>query len=255
MSRSNPTTLRISYVAFQPHLVITHPLVLGQCLIFRIPEFVTNPLTKSVIQPGHVVWQEIERETRLVYRWDAPEETRLASETDFRGEAEAGDGHVTFQVTMKRLGTHTHAGGVHLFCLQAGGAGQFHDYEGTRTFIRHGDRWRSVNDMINGQFASHRMCGFTCTENACGPGQTSAGIMCKTSNDGDWVLGVALDECQSLSCNHQIWPSCIHANPRWHELAPGEEQTVHGRVYYLRGTLDDLMAAYAKDFGPEQPSV
>ena len=249
MTGANQPNLRISYVAYQPHLVITNTQVLGQCLTLRIPEYVRDPTSGKGNCPGNVVWEEVERETRLCYRWDAPDETKAAFETDFWGEAEAVGDEVRFAVTMKRLGANTHDSGVSLFCLQAGGAGQFHDHDGTRAFVRQGDAWRSVNDMIDGQFLPHRMCSFSCTDATPAADEASARLMAKVSSDGGWVLGIALDACRSLSCNHQIWPSCIHANPAWNQLAPGEQQTVHGRLYYLRGTLDDVLAAYQRDFG------
>ena len=251
MTAVDQPDLRISYVAYQPHVVITNTQVLGQCLILRIPEYVRDPASGKGTCPGGVVWTEVERETRLRYRWGAPDETKAAFETDFWGEVEAvGDG-VKFAVTMKRLGQNTHDAGVSLFCLQAGGAGQFHDYDGTRTFVRQGEAWRSVNDMIDGQFLPHRMCGFKCTATTPAADEVTARLMVKVSADQGWVLGIILDACRNVSCNHQLWPSCIHANPAWDDLAPGEEQTVHGKLYYLRGSLDELLAAYRRDFGED----
>ena len=47
---------------------------------------------------------------------------------------------------------------------------------------------------------------------------------------------------------HQIWPSCIHANPEWGDLNPGEERRACGKVYYFEGTKDELFSRYQSDF-------
>lgn len=245
----NDKQLKISYVAFQPHLVITNPELLGRSLILRIPEYVRDPLEKKGRCPGHVVWEEIEHTTRLRYRWAAPGPAKAAVGVDFRGEARASADEVVFQVTMKQIAEKANPDGVSLFCLQAGGCPQFHDYEGERTFIRQGGGWKPIHEMIGGKFEPHRMCSFEVNPATPNERQTTAGLMGKVSKQGDFVLGIALDACGAVSCNHQIWPSCIHANPRWSALAQGVEQTVRGKVYYFKGSLEELDARYERDFG------
>ena len=249
MGGSPDEKLRISYVAFQPHVVITYPEALGRCLVLRIPEYVRDPKTGKGECPGDVVWYVLEPDTRLSYHWGASDEVKERFGIDFRGEVESGEGEVSFRVTMVRPGEKANPNGVSLFCLQAGGAYPFHDYEGQRTFVRQGDRWRSVHDMIDGAFPSHRMCTFRLTEGKAGDGETTAKLMAKTSGGGDMVLGIALDAGTTLSCNHQLWPSCIHSNPGWGDLGPGGEETIQGKVYCFRGALEDIWARYEADFG------
>jgi hypothetical protein len=60
--------------------------------------------------------------------------------------------------------------------------------------------------------------------------------------------GLAVDRARSLSLSFQEAVSCIHSNPSWGLLKPGEKATAHGRVYLVRGALDELYERYLEDF-------
>jgi len=241
--------LRISYVASQPHLVISHSNYLGQSLILRIPEYITRLEDSKPQCPSNVLWEVVCPDTQLRYRWAASPEDKAAVGVDFWGEACSAPEEVSFEVTMKNLGPKVNSSGVKLFCLQAGGATQFHDYEGERTFLWCTNRWRTVKDLIKGNWEEHRMCGFSVALDDTAPETVTARLMVKESSRNSLILGIALDIAQSVSCNHQLWPSCIHANPTWKDLAPGEQQTAHGKIYYFAGSKDELLERYRRDFG------
>ena len=93
------------------------------------------------------------------------------------------------------------------------------------------------------------MCGFRLARGAEEPGTVSEALMVKEAHGIGLALGIALDRCGAVSCNHKLWPSCIHANPEWDRVPPGGEQTVRGKVYYLRGTKEDVLERYRRDFG------
>ncbi|MFH0964259.1 MAG: hypothetical protein V2A58_09635 [Planctomycetota bacterium] len=235
--------MRISNVPYQSHAVITHEELLGSSLILRMPEFVKSP-RGEVKAPGNIVWEVVEREGALRYRWEESEEVKAAFTIDFAGEARAGEDAVDFEVTMTSVGGTPAGAGVYLFCLQAGAYYAFHDYEGVRTYVRLQGRWASVHEMEGGRYETHRMCGYPV-----GREGVAHNLMAKVSADGEWVLGMALDQAGHVSCNLQLWPSCIHANPKWRELAAGEREVARGKVYLFRGDLEALYARYLADFG------
>ena len=76
-------------------------------------------------------------------------------------------------------------------------------------------------------------------------------VMAKRSTIG-FMLAIALDRCDSVTGNFNTWPSCIHANPAWDKLEPGEEATVRGKIYFFPGTLEDVTERYVRDFEAAQ---
>jgi len=240
--------LHISYVAYQPHLVITHPACLGRSLILRIPEYLRRKPGKTACSPGSMAWEVVELDRRLRYRWAADAATKAEAGIDFEAEAWSGDGEVRFEVTVQNTGQGPNPSEPSLFCLQAGGCSDFHDYHGERTFLRCGEQWRTVADLIGGRWEDHRMCGFAVDPAADAAAPVTARLMVKESADGGMVLGIAVDTATRLSCNHQLWPSCIHANPEWGDVAPGESKTARGKVYWFRGSKDELLARHRRDF-------
>ena len=248
MAQEKIDVLGISHVAFQPHLIITQPAYPGTSVILRIPEYVRGLRPDQKQNPKDVAWEIVAPDRHLRYRWNARDQEKADFGADFWGEAQSAEGEVAFEVTMRNLADEPNASGVSLFCLQAGGASGFHDFGGERTFVRCGDAWRTVAETIEGRWADHRMCGFHLGAAGGEPGTVTERLMVKESLGLEMALGIALDRCESLSCNHKIWPSCIHANPAWGALAPGEERTVRGKVYYVTGSKDDVLARYRRDF-------
>ncbi|MHC4401018.1 MAG: hypothetical protein ACYTG0_15185, partial [Planctomycetota bacterium] len=132
-----------------------------------------------------------------------------------------------------------------LFCFGAGANEGFHDYEATRTFVRKEGRWTTVHEIVGGEFAPHRMTGVG-VRRGDEPGVDR--LAAKVSADGRWVTGIATDVAESLSFNFQLHASCMHSNPEWPPLEPGEEATARGKIYLIEGDLDALWERYRADF-------
>lgn len=73
-----------------------------------------------------------------------------------------------------------------------------------------------------------------------------AGLLVRESEDGRWVTGVAWADFLSVQ-GHNPW-SCLHACARIGALKPDESRTVRGRLYLFRGTKEDCLARFEKDF-------
>ena len=103
-----------------------------------------------------------------------------------------------------------------------------------------------MNSVLDGKFASHRMASVPVAK----PDRPGvARLAAKTSADGRWAIGIATDTADSLSFNFQLNVSCIHSNPAWPPLEPGQQATAKGRIYLLEGTLEDLWQRYQADVG------
>ncbi len=183
------------------------------------------------------------------FRWDAPEDLKQKVGLDFWGGYTANGDQLDFTITGKNVGTVAwdHAR-LSLVCLISGGAPAFVDYDAQRTFVHRGQNFVTMNEIVEGQFAPHRMCGVSVSH---GGDEPISRLAAKVSTDGKWVLGLAVDCAESLSFNFQERTSCIHSNPAWPRLERGEQATARGRAYLFQGTLDELWERYTKDFESE----
>jgi hypothetical protein len=73
-----------------------------------------------------------------------------------------------------------------------------------------------------------------------------SGLIVRESEDGRWVTGVAWEDFLSVQ-GHNPW-SCMHACVRVGPLEPGQSRTVRGRLYLFRGTKDECLERFRRDF-------
>ena len=206
--------------------------------ILLLPEYI-YPDEETDQEARQVRWESNAEQTHLTFHWNAPEELKKSTGLDFRGELTAYERTLDFSLTGKNVGSELwDQWRLALICLQSGGVPIFHDYYAHRTFAHQEGEFVSIHDIIEGKFADHRMTGVS---------QVSR-LAAKISEDGKWVLGLAVDTAQGLSFNFQNRMSCIHSNPSWAQPQPGEETTSRGKIYLLRGSLQDLWQAYQRDF-------
>jgi hypothetical protein len=72
------------------------------------------------------------------------------------------------------------------------------------------------------------------------------GLVAGVSPDGKHVLGLAWPQPKSILSNWLI--PCFHADPLLPTCPAKERIVVRGRIYLLKGTLDDLLDRYRADF-------
>lgn len=228
---------------------IRHTAFPGKSWRLRIPEYAhRDPETGRGVTTSNVVWKR-SAEGSLEFRWDAPDDLKRKHRLDYWGRLAPGLDTIDFELTGKNVGDkpwgeQPWSGVLSLICLGAGANADFHDYDAQRTFVRRGDRWITMNEVVEGKFAPHRMAGV-----AVDSGQASGAerLAAKLSVDGRWVTGIATDAATSLSFNFQLPASCMHSNPAWPALKPGEQATAGGKIYLLEGGLDALWERYEED--------
>ncbi len=67
------------------------------------------------------------------------------------------------------------------------------------------------------------------------------------SRDGQWIVAHTTGEGTGVGSNAHY--SCLHANPAWPEIPPGQSRSVVSRLYFLRRGPEDLLVRWKKDFG------
>ncbi|HUT92808.1 MAG TPA: SUMF1/EgtB/PvdO family nonheme iron enzyme [Thermoguttaceae bacterium] len=78
-------------------------------------------------------------------------------------------------------------------------------------------------------------------------------IIAIASRDGQWIIAQAYGEGTSVASNAHY--SCLHARPRWPDVPPGEERSMTGKYYFLRGGPEELLDRWKADFVNETTSI
>jgi hypothetical protein len=63
-------------------------------------------------------------------------------------------------------------------------------------------------------------------------------------SEDQWPVGFIMGT--TIGTNAHCW--CPHSRPRRPDIPPGEQRTVTGEVYFLRGGPDELLARWNGDF-------
>jgi hypothetical protein len=70
--------------------------------------------------------------------------------------------------------------------------------------------------------------------------------MATASNDGRWIIAQAYAEGATIAGNAHY--SCLHVRPKWPDIPSGETRALTGKLYFLQGGAQELLARWKKDF-------
>jgi hypothetical protein len=73
-----------------------------------------------------------------------------------------------------------------------------------------------------------------------------AGLLVRESEDEKWTMGIAWESFISAQ-GHNPW-KCMHLSIRVGPLKKGEKKTIRGRIYLLKGSKEDCLKQFRKDF-------
>lgn len=212
----------------------------------RMPEHI---VTLKGLVPQSVHWEKI-AENRYRFSWNAPKELKQQERVDFEGEVIVGVDELSFRFTTRNPTTAAWGSErYNAFDVVAGKNPAFHDPDGSRTFVRIQDQFVSLHDALRGEFSPNRTGWMVLAKDPQNPQfrEYTERLMAKVSRDGRWVLAIASDSGDGATFNLNPATSCIHQNRTWSPLQPGEAKTLRGKVYLMRGTLDDLWQRYSAD--------
>ncbi len=74
-----------------------------------------------------------------------------------------------------------------------------------------------------------------------------AGLMIRESEDQTWIMGIAWDDFLSVQ-GHNPW-KCMHLSVRIGPLARGKTKKIKGKIYLFKGSKEECLEKYKKDFG------
>ena len=72
---------------------------------------------------------------------------------------------------------------------------------------------------------------------------------CSYAKDGDYVVGLWWQGGQQVWGNAHRATLCIHSDPTFQDIVPGESQIREGRLYLMRGTPEDALERFKRDTG------
>ena len=77
-----------------------------------------------------------------------------------------------------------------------------------------------------------------------------AGLLVRESQDKKWTMAIAWDAFLSAQ-GHNPW-SCMHLSIRVGPLGKGQSKTISGRIYLIKGSKEDCLKLFKKDFKSDQ---
>lgn len=143
-------------------------------------------------------------------------------------------------------------------CMQSHSVASLFDSTGERIYLRGGNKWvtaASTWKQLGGNWylppgveplnilkpyienGSWKVSDFR-------PDQA---VMAVRSRDGQWLLAQAWHRASFLIANVHGRYACTDVSPDLGDLGPGQTVVVRGKIYYFRGSLDDLAHKYAAD--------
>ena len=189
--------------------------------------------------------------------WQVTDDGRRAAyEATFTGVAwmqvvlEAGLDAVDFTIKIRNLTGKPFTGVASNTCFQGWHSPYFDDSEQVRTLVY----------TDEGPTCALLMAGFSKGEplhrgwSVALPGEPAPRggsrvrlpIMATVSNDGQWIIAQAYAEATSVAGNAHY--SCLHVRPKWPDIPAGETRELTGKLYFLRGGPQELLARWKRDF-------
>lgn len=141
-------------------------------------------------------------------------------------------------------------------CFQLKGAPEFHDRDGSRTFVRVDDQWTPVLSLpvLSGPHQYRRMQnyyvkgyrpdelehgGFMGGWGFC-PIPLSQAFMAKQSSQSDLAIGILWDRAFYARSNMNDSHHCIHSQANLDDIPPGDTRKRQGKIFFAPEGLDQL---------------
>jgi formylglycine-generating enzyme required for sulfatase activity len=168
-----------------------------------------------------------------------------------KAELRAGEDFVDFTLTIRNLTDETLTGVHSNTCFNCGGSGYFRDPERVRSYVWTDDGPTCFLRMPHGGGGEPLHNGWAVAKAdepaPAGGSKVRYPFVFLRSRDGKWVVAQAYDEGITVASNAHY--SCLHSRPTWPDIPPGEERSRAGKLYFIKGGPDELLARWRADFG------
>ncbi len=157
---------------------------------------------------------------------------------------------VDLTIALKNLTDQPLTGCYSNVCFNPHGSPYFEDPERVRTMVWTAEGPVSVNKLRAGGRGEPMHTGWSVAapDQPAPAGGTAVRypFIFIVSRDGNFTIAQAYAAGSSVASNAHY--SCLHSRPIWPDIPPGEEREVRGKLYFIRGGPNELLARWKKDF-------
>jgi formylglycine-generating enzyme required for sulfatase activity len=197
--------------------------------------------------------------THTPIRWQINDERTHASyQCTFEDKAtltvtlEAKQDCVDFTIAIGNLTDKPFTRPASNTCFNNHGAPYFVDPERDRTLVWTDDGPVRLLEMLTGRNGEPLHGGWTVAlpDQPAPKGGNLARhpLIAVVSRDRQWIVAQAYAQGVSVASNAHY--TCLHTRPRWPDIPPGEQRALTGKLYFLKGGADELLARWRRDFHP-----
>ena len=231
----------------------------GHSVVFNVPYFpqgrFSSNLPEQVGAAGGSFGWGYENEG---IHWEKKPDGTCQYVSKFTGKAEMrvtvvpGLDYIDFTIAIRNL-TDKPFTGVHSnTCFNVHASPYFENPERTRSYVWTDAGATCMLEMPIGVGSGEPMHGgwSVATANQKAPkggNLVRHPIIAIASRDGQWIIAQAYGEGTSVASNAHY--SCLHSRPLWPDIPPGEERSMTGKYYFIRGGPAELLERWKADFG------
>jgi len=253
VQESSEKPIALSAAGTGPFVSIQVPLFGNARFSFQVPEVIFS--NRGAIFIGHKMrdagWQVSpdRRSARLKYS--------DGEKMELRGSLKTAVDCVDYELVVTNIGAQPIEGVIASSCLASGGEPRFRDPEQRRTQIMTEKGWSPISNVDRGPGIRNMYRKYLVAGSAYARAQKGSNgmyvaktravnsLIAVAAIDREWVVGAAAEEGGALMSNGEY--TCIHSEPYFGSVSPGEKTTRRGRLYFLRGTTADLEKRAVED--------
>lgn len=211
-------------------------------------------LTEATVVSGASLWHEIKRD-RAVWKKDETTgdhfyEVEMPGVLRQRVNVRGGIDCVEYDLVLTNLGDKPQRPSTNV-CFNNSGAPRFEDIERVRSYVFTDKGPTLIAEMPVAGAGNPHHGGWPVAseeqESTPENGLVRYPLIAVQSRDGQWMTAHAYGEGRSVASNAHY--TCLHSNPGWPELAPGQSVKQTARFYFFKGSPEELLERWKKDYG------
>ena len=225
------------------------PQLPGETFQIVIPEMITDTKGPIVPWPQQSPQWDITN-TAAAWSVEIQDVVRMEASVVFQGE------HIQALVSVTNLSRTTWENANAFTCFRVRYAPSFQGAQLARTYVPVAGEWKSMANLFaehhpgEGPYTFFRVEGGPALEDlwVCNgyertppahfhPQVVSKGCCCVVSTDGTWIAGMTT---QTPAYLFSARNNCIHADPTFGNVAPGDTSEASSIIHIFRGTLQDF---------------